>query len=334
MLGSKHVSAGRNLFSARTAEPLAKICKPNSRRRPRATSIGNHAGQPAPIFTGSALICRFWFQLEGLAVAIPWGFESPLPHQTSLRSVCCLWASSVTRPSRCALGHRERVPPSAPDFARLTRERASSGKPARELTHRPSLSAVAATPRRRTLQPTTFSEQFSTRRLSTVARPARMWTGLRSSQVPPSAPDFARLHGASFVWQASERAHPPAKSVPPVAAKPRRRTSLASQSAQPHANDGGLMLAWHNSVSRCRSKWRRRTPHKNCNPHSRKRRRAIRTHMTRDSRPDCAGPALIDHPGCGASTLAGCVRFRITTVLERHSSVAVPFRRRSSGPEK
>src|SRR5262245_1494650 len=40
-------------------------------------------------FIGVAPSTRKWrnwqtHQLEGLAVAIPWGFESPLPHQTSL----------------------------------------------------------------------------------------------------------------------------------------------------------------------------------------------------------------------------------------------------------
>ena len=36
-------------------------------------------------------------QLEGLAVAIPWGFESPLPHQTSLA-----WHASELRLGRQA----------------------------------------------------------------------------------------------------------------------------------------------------------------------------------------------------------------------------------------
>ena len=34
-----------------------------------------------PDLPGSAVIGHCFFKLEGLAVAIPWGFESPLPHQ-------------------------------------------------------------------------------------------------------------------------------------------------------------------------------------------------------------------------------------------------------------
>ena len=50
------------------------------------TRTSTEAGRPSP--TQSAVISRTrkwrnWqtHQLEGLAVAIPWGFESPLPHQ-------------------------------------------------------------------------------------------------------------------------------------------------------------------------------------------------------------------------------------------------------------
>src|SRR5262245_64230669 len=38
-------------------------------------------------------------QLEGLAVAIPWGFESPLPHHVSIQSLALIVADNKRAPN-------------------------------------------------------------------------------------------------------------------------------------------------------------------------------------------------------------------------------------------
>jgi hypothetical protein len=51
-------------------------------------------------------------QLEGLAVAIPWGFESPLPHFTRSRSLNAAGRLQALghRASRSAFGHESPLP--------------------------------------------------------------------------------------------------------------------------------------------------------------------------------------------------------------------------------
>jgi hypothetical protein len=55
--------------------------QPNQNTLAPSASIDRTQKQADSGFPKSASIGFHRFQLEGLAVAIPWGFESPLPHQ-------------------------------------------------------------------------------------------------------------------------------------------------------------------------------------------------------------------------------------------------------------
>ena len=73
-----------------------------------------------PLYTERSFIpSRKWrnwqtHQLEGLALARAWGFESPLPHHHLTSLGVARMDGPGTRPSPVALGLRARVPPSAP----------------------------------------------------------------------------------------------------------------------------------------------------------------------------------------------------------------------------
>jgi hypothetical protein len=86
----------RRTRAAALSQEFASQTAADGFKTPQSTT----ARRSRPDSTGSALIGRLWFQLEGRAIARSWGFESPLPHQPSLTSTTRAsfgWRANIMR---------------------------------------------------------------------------------------------------------------------------------------------------------------------------------------------------------------------------------------------
>ena len=158
------------------ARAACALCKNLQAESDLAGSNGSERARSMtadPDSPGSAIIGHCFFKLEGLAVAIPWGFESPLPHQQIKAPLAGPFllvrtGDSGARPSRFALGLRARVPalqiakaPLAGPFL-LVRKSARGGRALRFTLGRPA----------RHIERTVLTRAVSSRREPDTCRPS------------------------------------------------------------------------------------------------------------------------------------------------------------------